>query len=241
VSANMPDAPRVIVAGASRGIGAAVAGHMADRASRLVSISRTPSAHGEWVSADLATEEGITAVVDAWGAEPLDALLYMGGTWEAEAFSDSYRFETSPPDEIRRVVAVNLTAPILLTQRLLPALRQAPNPRVIVIGALIGVDGDVRPEVANTASKAGLRGMVHAMRAALAVERIGISVIDPANVATDEVIEDIAEGRFAPQTPIPMADLLAAVDFILALSDASTVPQLPLAQTDPGRPTRSAA
>ncbi len=68
-----------LVAGASRGIGAAVAGHLEPRLDQLLSVSRTEARHGTWVRADLSTAAGIAAVASAVGEGPVDALLYMGG------------------------------------------------------------------------------------------------------------------------------------------------------------------
>jgi len=57
-----------------------------------------------------------------------------------------------------------------------------------------------------------------------------VTVINPINIATEEVLTDIAEGRFDDQEPIPIADLLAAFDFALALSPASLACEINLAQ-----------
>lgn len=228
----------VVVAGASRGIGGAVAQHFAAKGARVLGLSRTPAAAGEWIEADLAAPAGL----DHAGAEvrrrldgaALDALLYMGGTWEAGAFTDAYRFLGSHAAETRQVIAVNLVAPIELARVLTPALATASNAVIALMGANMALDGRARPEVANTASKAGLRGAAAAMRATLRPMGIATTVINPANFATEEVLEDIAEGRFGPQTPIPLADLTATLDWLLSLSSASEVEEVDLGQRDPG-------
>ena len=51
---------------------------------------------------------------------------------------------------------------------------------------------------------------------------IGVGVINPGNVATEEVLSDIADRRFDEQVPIPMADLLSAFDFALSASSVAT-------------------
>jgi len=68
------------VAGASRGIGLAVAGHLVDQCDRLLAVSCTSAAVGEWVQVDLSNLAGIETVVDAIVDEVLDMLLYMDGT-----------------------------------------------------------------------------------------------------------------------------------------------------------------
>lgn len=59
---------------------------------------------------------------------------------------------------------------------------------------------------------------------------IAFTVINPGGVATAEVEADIAEGRTAPQTPIPLADVAAAVDCALAMSPASEIAEINLVQ-----------
>lgn len=225
---------RMLLIGGSRGLGAAAAQHLAARGTTLLCVSRTPSAVGQWIEADISTDAGVSAVVSAVGPAPLDALMFLGGVWEEGAFTDAYRFEASGDAENRFVLAVNLIAPIELTRRLAPALAKAANPRAVYIGALMGHDGGALPEVANTASKFGLIGAARAMRAALRGAGIGFTVLNPGNVATEEVIGDIQEGRFVDQTPIPMTDFLAALDCVLAMSAASEVAELNLAQRRPG-------
>lgn len=218
----------LVIVGGSRGIGAAACRHFTDCGDRVISVSRSPAVAGTWVQADVTTDAGVDAVAAAVGDSAVDALLYLGGTWEDGAFTDAFRFAASPPEETRRVLAVNLAAPILLAQALTSALARSANPRIVLMGALSGRDNAATVEVANTASKFGLRGAAQALR--LALPGTGVTVINPGNVATPEVEADIAEGRFGAQVPIPMADLLATFDFVLGASAATTVAEVDLVQ-----------
>jgi NAD(P)-dependent dehydrogenase (short-subunit alcohol dehydrogenase family) len=224
---------RIVVAGASRGIGAAVAAHYAAAGEDVISLSRTPAPHGRWIGADLTDRPALADAVRAIGPDPVDALLVTGGIWEDGAFTDAYAFERSPAGETSNVIAVNLTAPILLTQALIPQLRAARSGRVVFVGSLSGLDQSASPEVANSASKYGLRGAAQALHLTLRGMGIGVSVINPGNVATAEVLGDIAAGAFGPQEPIPLADLIAAFDFALSLSPASVATEINLAQMRP--------
>ncbi|PSN16069.1 oxidoreductase [filamentous cyanobacterium CCT1] len=220
----------VIVVGASRGIGAAVVQHF-DRQGHVVwSVSRSPAAAGRWVQADISKPEGIGAIAAALGDIPIDALLFMGGVWEADAFTDAYDFLASSDAETRWVISVNTIAPIEITRILTKNLVQATNPRAVYIGALSGLDNCASVEVANTASKFGLRGAVQSLRLALGGQNIGFTVINPGNIATEEVLLDIEEGRFGPQTPIPIAVITSAIDWLLSLPPTVNVPELNLWQ-----------
>ena len=99
---------RILVIGASRGIGAAVAQHFAQKGDYVVSVSRNQPIAGEWIQADISTSEGIKLVADTIGKSVLDALLFMGGVWEDGAFSEQYNFITSSDRETRYVIAVNV-------------------------------------------------------------------------------------------------------------------------------------
>jgi 3-oxoacyl-[acyl-carrier protein] reductase len=209
---------RILVIGASRGIGAAVAQHFAQKGNYVVSVSRNQSIAGEWIQADISTSEGIKSVADTIGESILDALLFMGGVWEDGAFTEQYNFLKSSDLETRYVIAVNTIAPIELTKQLAKNLVKSDNPRAIFIGSLSGLDNSASVEVANTASKFGLRGAVQALKLALRDYKIGVTVINPGNIATEEVLADIKEGRFSPQVPIPLADLISTIEWILTLS-----------------------
>jgi len=101
---------KIAVIGASRGIGAAVAQHFAQKGDRVVSVSRSQAVAGEWIQADISTSEGIKSIADKLGESALDALLFMGGVWEDGVFTDQYDFMKSSDRETRFVIAVNLTA-----------------------------------------------------------------------------------------------------------------------------------
>ncbi len=216
----------ILVAGASRGIGLAVAEHLIDQCDRLLAVSRTVAPVGEWVQADLSDLAGIETVVNAIGDDALDALLYMGGTWETHAFTPQYCFATCSDEDVIRVIVVNLVAPIRLVKGLLPALRRSNNPKIIFMGAISGRDNFPGREVANSASKFGLRGVVHSLREELRSQQIGVTVINPGNVGTPEVLADLAAANLTSGEAIPLSDLLSIVDCILSLSRATCIKEI---------------
>lgn len=220
----------MLIAGASRGIGCAVAEYFSGRTDDLYCVSRTEAPHGTWIEADLAGQHGIDVVSERLRDMPLGALLYVGGIWEKGAFTDAYRFDEGSTSEIDNILAVNLTAPIKLVRALLPNLRAAGSARVVFVGALRTA---IDREVVYTASKFGLTGAAEAMQSELRQHHVSVTVVNPGNVGTDEVIEDIETGAFGPQTPIPVSDVVSAVAWALSLSNASVATEINLAQTDP--------
>lgn len=218
----------LVVVGASRGIGAAVSEHLIARTNRLITVSRSPSACGDWMRADVSTKDGIETVGRAVGNNAIDGLLYMGGTWEDRAFTQEYSFEECSDEEIENVLLVNLLAPIRLVKSLLPALRKSANPKIIFMGSTSGLDNFPGREVANSASKFGLRGVVHALREELRQERIAVTIINPGNVATPEVLSDLKTAGQPAENAIPLSDLLNVIDCILSLSRSTCIKEIQL-------------
>ncbi|MEO0373647.1 MAG: SDR family oxidoreductase [Cyanobacteria bacterium P01_A01_bin.17] len=136
----------------------------------------------------------------------LNGLLYMKGTWETKAFTSEYAFEQCFDEGIAQVSSVNLIAPILLVKSWLPSLRKSSNPKVILMGALSGLDNFPVREVANLASKFGLRGVVHALREELRDDRIAVTVTNPGNIATPEVLSDLREAGESEDNATPLSE-----------------------------------
>jgi len=239
---------RIVVAGASRGIGAALAAHLEGQGDAVIALSRSPAAHGRWIACDLASPAAIAAAAAAIGGR-VDALVFVAGIWEATAFSPDYRFDDRPAAETEAILAVNLRAPILLAQALLPALSPgAAGPagpagqagqegqagqagrtgRIVLIGSTSGLENNGAPEVAYNASKAGLRGAAQALAVALAGRGIGVTIINPGDVGSEGVIAGKAAGTMRPGGSIALRDVVAAVDFALGLSATATASEINL-------------
>ncbi len=220
----------ILLLGGSRGLGAEVAKHLDTPENHLICVSRTPAVCGQWLKADLATESGIQTVIKEISDKPLDTFLYMGGVWEQNAFTTQYEFQSSSLQETQFVLAVNLVAPIELLRNLAKNLAKSKNPKAIIIGAISALDNSATPEVANTASKFGIRGALQSMRLSLKSKKIALTLLNPGNVATEEVIDDIKEGRFEEQTPISMSDFLKCIDCVLSMSPHSEISEINLQQ-----------
>ena len=222
-----------LIIGASRGIGGATAAHLAAKGDDILSVSRSRPQAGMWIEADVGSAAGIQKIVDVIGDRPLDALLFLGGVWEEGAFTDAYDFLASPHEETLQVLAVNLTAPILLAQGMAKNLAKAGNARIVLMGSMSGVPNTATKEVANTAAKFGLQGVGEALNLSLRQHGIATTVINPDNVATPEVEDDIAQGLFGDQVPIPINDMMHTIDYVLGMGPHSVPSVINLRQTAP--------
>lgn len=108
----------------------------------------------------------------------LDILINNAGTALAgpiEAVSD---------DDLRRLLDVNLHAPIALVRECLPLLRASLNPRVVNVGSVFGDIGHPL-FIGYCASKFALRGFSEALRRELSPEGIGVTYVAPRATQTE--------------------------------------------------------
>lgn len=217
----------MLITGGSRGLGDAFARHLGQAGDTLWLVSRTrphslnleDGIPRHWIQADLASPGVHKRIVDGLDTE-LDVVIHNAGVWENTAFSSAYRFETVLEAETRAVLEVNLIAPILLTQALLPKLRGSSNPKIIFIGSINGLENSAMPEVAYSASKFGLRGMAHALREHLRSEAIGVTVINPGSIAWGE--------NLSREDLIPPSDIVRLVRAVLETSNRTVVKEIDL-------------
>lgn len=170
----------VLVTGATGGLGRAIAAALADRGARLVLSSRKldqleelaallPGEHRTCV-ADLAEPGAAQALLDQAGE--LDAMVANAG------LPASGRLDEMSPTHAERALRVNLEAPILMSQALIPALRERGSGHIVLISSLNGRAAPPRSSV-YSATKFGLRGFGLALREDLRGSGVGVSVVMP--------------------------------------------------------------
>lgn len=181
------------ITGASSGIGAALARGLSSQGARLVLSGRNVAAL-EAVAADCGgtlllpfetTDHAAIgpAVTRAWdwsatGSGGIDLLVNNAGISQRSLAQDT-AFEV-----YERIVAVNLLAPIALTQELLPRMIARGSGRIAMISSIAGKVG-VPMRTAYCAAKFGLAGYGDALRAEVAHLGLQVHNIYPGSVATD--------------------------------------------------------
>lgn len=177
------DGKRVLLTGATGGLGRAIAKVMAQDGAELILSSRKaeeleqlaaelPGAGHSVAVSDLA-EVGAaqTLGIEAGAADVLVANAGLPATGLIDDFST---------EEVERAIRVNLEAPILLAQALLPGMRTRGGGHIVFISSLSGKVVSPRASVYN-ATKFGLRGFGLALREDQIVDRtgVGVSVVLP--------------------------------------------------------------
>jgi NAD(P)-dependent dehydrogenase (short-subunit alcohol dehydrogenase family) len=217
---------KILITGASRGLGDAFSRGLGQPNDTLWLVSRNspPSLPLEdgvtrhWIKADLSSAGVHQRIADS--VSSLDVVIHNAGIWESSAFSSQYQFEQVPEVETRAVLEVNLIAPMLLTQALLPKLRTSSNPKIILIGSINGLENAAMPEVAYSASKFGLRGVAHALREHLRSAQIGVTVLNPGSIAW--------QGNLEREDLIPPSDIVRLVRAVLETSRRTVIKEIDL-------------
>jgi Short-chain dehydrogenases of various substrate specificities len=187
-----------LVAGASRGIGAAVAASLSADGHRVALLARDSEALSKVaaslpgpalcvpgdVTGDL--EPAFAAVESSWG--PAEVLVCSAGAGVAAPLA-----ETSDTDWAR-MLDLNLTAPFRLLRRAAPAMVERGWGRVIVIASVVAKRGEAQV-AAYSAAKHGVLGLVRAAAAELARTGVTVNAVCPGYVdtpMTDATVADVA-------------------------------------------------
>ncbi len=209
---------RVLVTGASSGIGAAIAERLlADGWAVLgLSRSRPPFAHAafEHLGADLADAAGLASALD--GAGQVDALVHAAGLLRVGGLEALDRADGLAMWRLHVDAAVQIVA------RLAPAMPE--GGRIVLLGSRVANGAAGRSLYA--ASKAALTGLARSWAAELAPRRITVNVIAPG--ATDTpMLRDPSRTAVPPRLP-PMGrfvrpEEVAGLAAFLLSEDASSI------------------
>lgn len=206
---------RVLVTGATGGIGRAIAAAFRSADAAVAGTSRSGDLGGiaHPAAMDLEDAASITgAVGEATSAlGGLDTVVANAVRWPAGAAA---RFEELDADEWRAVLRANVEGTFTLLQAALPALRRSPAGRIVIISSGAAEEGHP-PAPHYVAAKASLHGLCRALawdagrdgilvnaiavgftRTPAGVERFGADIYDRAGALTPQrrasVPEDVA-------------------------------------------------
>ncbi len=218
------DGARVLVTGASRGIGAELAKGFR-RAGAEVALVARPSkdldaaasnAGGTAYPCDLSDRAALPGLVERILADgPVDVLVNNAGVVHVGWYLDR------TPEEIEQVMAVNLLAPMHLARLLVPGMLERGRGHVVNISSMAAVFNP--PGLAHYgASKAGLSHFSGGLRADLRDDPVGVTTVHFASVKTamdDEArsygplrqLAEQSQGRDETPMPVFVEAVVAAV------------------------------
>jgi short-subunit dehydrogenase len=190
-----------LVTGASGGLGTHIARRLAREGMNVVVSGRREDAlatvaqelrglgvKADPVPADLADLSQIDSLVErseaALGA--IDVLVNNAGVETTSAFASYTR------EELTSSINVNLTAPLLLTHRVVGGMLSRGRGHVVFISSAAGKVGPAYQEP-YAATKAGLIGLTQSLRAEYLDSAVGFSVVCPGFIAGDGMYQRMLE------------------------------------------------
>ena len=177
----------IVITGGGQGIGLGISQAMLASGAAILVAQRSPLPSDlasqdwvHWIEADLAQPESYATVAAA--AQQIfgkvDVLVNNAG-FMFEKTLDEMQLE-----EWNRMLAVNLTAPVFLSNQLLPLLRADNGGSIINIGSIEGLAAN--PEhAAFCASKGGVHALTRAMAVDLGKDSIRVNAIAPGWIRSD--------------------------------------------------------
>lgn len=194
--------PVTLVTGASKGIGAAIAADLADKGHLVVGMSRSKPAafKGEFVAVDLADAEATAAALaDVTRRFRVTRLVNNAGVALVSELTRTSRADYDA------MVNVNLRAPVLAIQAVLPGMRDAKFGRIVNIGSRAALGKETR--AVYGATKAAILGLTRSVAIENAKFGITANCIAPGPVATEMLVTNYPEGSpqreaFLKQIPV---------------------------------------
>ncbi len=211
---------RVMVTGASRGIGRAAAIAFAARGDDVVLVARSSDGlaaaareaealgvHAEAIPIDVTDQASVTAGVErALARGPVDTLVNNAGVFQQTLFL------SQDPAWQRHELDVNYFGAQRVTRAILPSMIARGAGTIVNVSSLIG--SIPCPTVANyCASKAALDAWSHALRGEVAHHGVRVVVFIPSHTETEQAMETTSfDGVPAMKVSYTVKQLLHAAD-----------------------------
>jgi len=218
----------VIITGGSEGVGAATASKFADAGARLVLVARGQDKL-ETTAAKLRRKTRVLVVpMDVSDADACARLLEKAqqefGSVDVLINNAGYHVrgpvDTVAPEELSRIIDVNLKAPIVLCRLAIPYMRNSEAGAAIINVASLAGRVPLRGAATYSASKFGLRAFTFALGEELRDTRIKLAAVSPGPIDTGFImtnIDTVTDLTFSQ--PLSTADEVADEIVKLCMND----------------------
>ena len=237
---------RILLTGASSGIGAVLASTLAKEGADLVLLARRKERLQEiagqikqqfgndrkviLIDGDITDSEvrhrAIQSAIEQLGG--LDILINNAG------IGATARIEDSTPETLRRIFEVNFFALFELTQLALPSLKKGTEPIIVNLSSIVGLRGVPHYGVYG-AAKFAVTGLSESMRAEIAQHGIDVLLVCPGTTQT-EFFDVLYQSTSAPTLPVhrPVTSEYVAIRIIRAMKQGKhkIIPYFPAVLLD---------
>jgi short-subunit dehydrogenase len=192
--------PTILISGASRGIGKAIAATLTARGATVLGTSRHPETP-DLLPLDVTDDASVAACVAGATARlgHLDVLIANAGYDLYGALADTSLTEFADQME------TNLMGTVRIVKAALPHMLARGKGRIIIIGSIGGQIG-LPMNSAYAASKFAVHGFAEALRLELLPSGIPVSLIIPPAVSTETLATSIRQtARTSPRTDAMVA------------------------------------
>jgi short-subunit dehydrogenase len=174
---------RLLLSGATGGLGRAIAEALAGEGARLVLSSRRKSELDELAGSLPGGKRSHKVVVaDLSKSGAAEKLVREAGDLDGmvanAALPGTGAIDQEPRSELTKALRVNLEAPMLMAREIIPGLIEKGKGQIVFIGSLNGKAATPLTSV-YCATKFGLRGFALALREDLHPRGVGVSIVMP--------------------------------------------------------------
>ncbi|MEE3852998.1 SDR family NAD(P)-dependent oxidoreductase [Gordonia sp. LSe1-13] len=199
----MQSAQRVIVTGAASGVGRAVVELLLDRGAEVLGVDIEPDPGDQWaryryVSCDVRDRDRVAAVFDSFASDGgVTGLVTSAAVYGRDIAIDDLR-----PDDVDRVLGVNVAGTLWCVQAALPHLR-ASGGSIVAVASVAGRIGGVLAGAHYSASKGGILSMIRSLAKNEIRNGVRVNGVAPGPVDTPMIegrgytVDMFPIGRFA--------------------------------------------
>jgi 3-oxoacyl-[acyl-carrier protein] reductase len=216
----------IVITGASKGIGRAAAGKLADAGWRVIGIARHAPDHfpGEFLNCDLSDPAATEQLAKHLAARrEIVGIVNNAGTARHESFG------AVTASDFAGLLDINLRPALMLTQTILPNMREAGFGRIVNVTSLVTKGLPFRTSYA--ASKAALESLTRTIAVEQAIQGITANAVAPGPTETElfrtnNPAGGAGEARYLAQVPMRRLgnpDEIAALIAFLCSDDAGYI------------------